>query len=109
MRSVGTSTRVIVQTASMKDKNNNKIDPSHIYILGLWSTGNTPIKIKSIYLTNKSDYSEESTGIEEPDIIEGEETPLLYKDVRFDLFGRRINIVSKGQLYIRNGKKYIAN
>ena len=109
MRSVGTSTRVIVQTASMKDKNGKKIDPSHIYILGLWSPGNTPIKIKSIYLTNKSDYSEESTGIEEPDIIEGEETPLLYKDVKFDLFGRRINSVSKGQLYIRNGKKYIAN
>ena len=91
----------------MKDKNNNKIDPSHIYILGLWSTGNTPIKIKSIYLTNNSDYSEESTGIDETVIIDEDETPLLYKDVKFDLFGRRLDSVRKGQMYILNGKKYI--
>ena len=107
MKSVGTSTRVIVPLATMKDKNNNKIDPSHIYILGLWSPGNTPIKIKRIYLTNKSDYSEEATGIDETVIIDEDETPLLYKDVKFDLFGRQLNSVRKGQMYILNGKKYI--
>ena len=108
MKSVGSSTQVVVTLASMKSNNSKvKVDPSHIYILGLWSPGNTPIKIKSIYLTNKSDYSEEATGIDETVIIDEDETPLLYKDVKYDLFGRQLNSVRKGQMYILNGKKYI--
>ena len=36
-----------------------KLDPSHIYILGFWSPGGTPLYFDKIYLTNKDDYSEE--------------------------------------------------
>ncbi len=34
------------------------VDPSHIYIAGFWSYGNTPIYIDHLYLTNNDDYSE---------------------------------------------------
>ncbi len=34
------------------------LDPSHIYILGFWSPGGTPLYIDKIYLTNNDDYSE---------------------------------------------------
>lgn len=35
------------------------LDPSHIYILGFWSPGGTPLYLDKVYLTNKEDYSEE--------------------------------------------------
>lgn len=34
------------------------LDPKHIYILGFWSPGGTPLYFDKIYLTNKDDYSE---------------------------------------------------
>ena len=34
------------------------VDPSHIYIAGFWSYGNTPIYIDHLYLTNDDDYAE---------------------------------------------------
>jgi hypothetical protein len=30
-----------------------RLDPSHIYIIGFWSTGGKPIIIKDVYLTNQ--------------------------------------------------------
>lgn len=107
MKSVGSSTRVVVTLASMKSNNSKvTVDPSHIYILGLWSLGGTPIKIKSIYLTNNSDYSEEASGIGSPSINE-EEVPLFHRNVMFNLQGQQVKSVRKGQMYILNGKKYI--
>ncbi len=107
MKSVNTSTRVVVTLASMKsNKAGKKLDASHIYILGLWSPGGTPIKIKSIYLTNNSDYSEEASGIGSPSIDE-EEVSLFHRNVMFNLQGQQVKSVRKGQMYILNGKKYI--
>ena len=34
------------------------VDPSHIYILGFWSPGGTPLYFDKIYMTNNEDYSE---------------------------------------------------
>lgn len=34
-----------------------KVDPSHLYIIGLWSTGGADIALSEVYLTNNADYS----------------------------------------------------
>jgi beta-xylosidase len=53
----GSSKQLVVTLANMKRfGTTTKVDPTHIYIIGIWSTG-CPIKINDIYLTNNSDYS----------------------------------------------------
>lgn len=101
MKSVGNSTRVVVDLQNMKNSKGVKVDPSHIYILGLWSTGGTPITIKDIYLTNNSDYSPESTGISETLAEKRLDTPI------YNLSGQRVTEPRNGHVYIKNGKKYI--
>lgn len=45
---------------------NSPVDPSHIYILGFWSFGgDSKLVIDKIYLTNKDDYSEETSALDE--------------------------------------------
>lgn len=34
----------------MKDGNGDKLDPSHLYIIGFWSSGKGPIVINSVTL-----------------------------------------------------------
>ena len=46
----GSSRKVTVDLQNMKDKNGTKIDPSHLYIVGFWSTGNKPIIINRVNL-----------------------------------------------------------
>lgn len=101
MKSVGNSTRVVVDLQNMKNSKGVKVDPSHIYILGLWSTGGTPITIKDIYLTNNSDYSPESTGISETLAEKRLDTPI------YNLSGQRVTEPRNGHVYIKNGKKFI--
>lgn len=51
----GNSRRVVVDLNNMyKDVNGQQIrlNKSHIYIIGFWSTGGQPIVIKDVYLTN---------------------------------------------------------
>jgi hypothetical protein len=63
---VGKKTCIVVDLQNTKKTNGAKLDVSQIYILGLWDYGNSPIKIKNIYVTNNEDYSPEvATGIEE--------------------------------------------
>ncbi|NPD90767.1 family 43 glycosylhydrolase [Xylanibacter muris] len=47
-----------------------KFDPSHVYIVGFWSTGGKPLIIDKVYLTNADDYSEP---LSVQDIISGED------------------------------------
>ena len=44
------SRKVVVDLHDMKDENGNRIDPSHLYIIGFWSYGNKPIIIDKITL-----------------------------------------------------------
>ena len=46
----GNSRKIVVDLHDMKDKNGNKIDPSHLYIIGFWSYGGKPIIIDKITL-----------------------------------------------------------
>ncbi|MCK3684701.1 family 43 glycosylhydrolase [Maribellus sp. YY47] len=55
-------TQVAVPLANMfKAESNEKLDPSHIYIIGFWSYGSCPIQIDEVYLSNSDDYK--PTGI----------------------------------------------
>lgn len=104
--SVGKKTRVVVDLQNTKKTNGVKLDVSHIYILGLWDYGNSPIKIKDIYVTNNADYSPEvATGIEDIAIARN---PSADNHV-FNLNGQRVVEPQKGQIYILNGKKIINN
>jgi len=59
----GTTRTVVVTLANMyKSGTTTKFDPSHIYIVGFWSSGNQPIVIDNVYLTNSDTY-EQTTGI----------------------------------------------
>lgn len=108
-------TQVVVDLQNMKNKDGKKIDASHIYILGLWSPGGTQLKIKDIYLTNNSDYSEETTGVNELRVTNysqssssyaSSELP-VYDNCLYNLNGQRVHEPQKGQIYICNGKKII--
>ena len=102
--SVGKKTRVVVGLQNTKKTNGVKLDVSHIYILGLWDYGNSPIKIKDIYVTNNADYSPEvATGIEDIAIARN---PSADTHV-FNLNGQRVVEPKKGQIYICNGRKVI--
>lgn len=46
----GSSRKVVVDLQNMKDKNGLTIDPSHLYIIGFWSTGDKPIVIDKVLL-----------------------------------------------------------
>lgn len=102
--SVGKKTRIVLDLQNTKKTNGVKLDVSHIYILGLWDRGNSPIKIKDIYVTNNADYSPKvATGIEDIAITRN---PSADTHV-FNLNGQRVVEPKKGQIYICNGKKVI--
>jgi len=46
----GSSRKIVVDLQNMKDKNGLRIDPSHLYIIGFWSTGDKPIVIDKVLL-----------------------------------------------------------
>ena len=46
----GQTRRVVVDLQQMKDTDGNRVDPSHLYIVGFWSTGGKPIVISSMKL-----------------------------------------------------------
>ena len=101
---VGKKTCIVVDLQNTKKTNGAKLDVSQIYILGLWDYGNSPIKIKNIYVTNNEDYSPEvATGIEEITITQ-HPSPNTHM---YNLNGQRILEPQKGQIYICNGKKVI--
>ena len=55
MYDFGTERRVVVDLHNMYKKvgeESVKLDPSHIYIIGFWSSGNRPIIIKNVYLSD---------------------------------------------------------
>ncbi len=62
----GTTRRVVVTLSNMyRSGTSTKLDPSHIYIVGFWSFGNSPIVIDNVYLTNNTNY-EPPVGLEYP-------------------------------------------
>jgi len=57
----GSKTQAVINLSkSVKSGTTTKFDPSHIYIVGIWSSGGSPIVINNIYVTNNDDYSKPS-------------------------------------------------
>jgi hypothetical protein len=55
---VGSNLRTVVNLQTMvRAGTTTKVDPSHLYIIGLWSNGGIDIKLSSVYVTNNSDFS----------------------------------------------------
>lgn len=61
MQDIGNNKRIIVNLTSLKDNKGVIMDPSHIYIVGFWSYGGSPIDIKDVYLTNSDTYEKPTT------------------------------------------------
>jgi len=69
----GSKREVVVTLNNMvKAGKTTKLDPSHIYIVGFWSSGNSPIVIDSVFLSNSSEY-DPPVGIHQISNIENNE------------------------------------
>ena len=44
-------------TSMVRSGTTTKVDPSHLYIIGMWSNGGIDIAISDVYVTNNTDYS----------------------------------------------------
>ena len=54
----GSTKQAVIDLAnSYKTGTTTQFNPSHIYMVGFWSYGGTPIVINDVYVTNNSDYS----------------------------------------------------
>lgn len=99
----GSKTELVLDLQNLKKTNGNKLDPSHIYIVGFWTTGGGTVSIKEVFLSNDG---------RTPAGIEGvltDEKPALERRGVYDLLGRRLpegQSLRKG-LYIVNGRKTI--
>jgi len=106
-KGVGTTKRSIIALNGMYKTINGsvstttKVDPSHIYIAGFWSMGNTPLYIDKIYLTNRSDYAEE-VGLELVE-FDDDETPVIV----YDVIGRPVGTPQRRTLGVTQKKKFI--
>jgi hypothetical protein len=53
----GNTRQAVVNLSNVYKKGTTtKLNPSHMYIVGFWSTGNSPIVIDSVFLSNSTDY-----------------------------------------------------
>jgi hypothetical protein len=54
----GTKKQINVDLTSMyRSGTTTKVDPSHLYIIGMWSNGGSDIVLSDVYLTNNTDFS----------------------------------------------------
>lgn len=60
----GNKRQVVVDLSNtLKNGTTTKLNPAHIYIVGFWSLGNSPIVIDTVFLSNSNEFS--TTGIKE--------------------------------------------
>lgn len=51
----GNETKAVLDLANLKSDSGRLLDPSHIFIVGFWSLGNTPFRVKKVYLSDNPD------------------------------------------------------
>ena len=51
----GNEAKAVLDLANLKSDSGRLLDPSHIFIVGFWSLGNTPFRIKKVYLSDNPD------------------------------------------------------
>ena len=69
LKSIGSliANRRHTQDANLKNmvnENGEKLDPSHIYIAGIWTYGGSPVYLKRIFLSNDGETPASITGVE---------------------------------------------
>lgn len=99
MVDMGTATRKVIELSTLK-KNGTSLNLKHIYIAGFWTTGNKPVRIKSVFLTN----NKFATGVEN---VEANQKDNATNTI-YNLQGQRVKTMNKGQIYIINGRKTVA-
>lgn len=90
----------VIDLTTLVDGEGNKIDPSHVYMLGFQNgTKDQSLYVKSIYLSD--DGENPTTGIEDIKMVENDP----YAPT-FDLSGRKVVAPSRG-IYIKGNKKVL--
>lgn len=101
---------IIVDFHNSFKSDNIKLDPSHIYIVGFWSHGDTNIKLSDIYLTNSEEY-EKTNDIQEIDFLSNKKIDLYniygFCIMRNVLRNEAIQQLPKGTYIIGNEKVMI--
>ncbi|HEY4788263.1 MAG TPA: family 43 glycosylhydrolase [Bacteroidales bacterium] len=98
----GGNRQVVVNLSNMYKKGTTiKMDPSHIYIVGFWSLGNSPTVIDSVFLSNSDEYNT-STAI--PEILDKNSDDNDLVDV-YTILG----IKMRSQIKIREATKGLPN
>jgi len=83
----GSKKQLNVNLATMyRSGTTTKVDPSHLYIIGMWSTGGSDIVFSDVYVTNNTDYSK-PTALE--DVIDAHATENEIVDV-YNIMGMKI-------------------
>ena len=95
----GRAERCVVPLHEMYRAGTNvAVDPSHIYIAGFWSYGNTPIYIDHLYLTNNDDYSE-------PEGLETVNADPIAEPRYYTLQGFPVKHPQTGGIYIKASRR----
>ena len=95
----GRAERCVVPLHEMYRAGTNvAVDPSHIYIAGFWSYGNTPIYIDHLYLTNNDDYSE-------PEGLETVNVDPIAEPCYYTLQGFPVEHPQAGGIYIKASRR----
>ena len=90
-----------------------KVDPSHLYIIGVWSTGSSDIVFSDVYATNNTDYSKptaleyvSNTQMDENEIVDV--YSLMGVKLRSQIERKKaIDGLSDGIYLVGNNKKFI--
>ncbi len=102
MKDFGSSTKLQINLQNMVSNNGRQLDPSHIYIIGIWSYGGSDISIKNVFVSNDG-----ST----PAAIDQPTADLLSRSV-YTINGlkagttEQMDALPRG-IYIVNGKKHL--
>jgi len=112
MYSFGSTTQINVNLATMT-KSGTKVDPSHLYIIGVYSNGGTDIVFSDVYVTNNTDYSKptaleyvSNTQMDENEIVDV--YSLMGVKLRSQIERKKaIDGLSDGIYLVGNNKKFI--
>lgn len=63
-------------TTMYRSGTTTKVDPSHLYIIGMWSNGGSDIVLSDVYLTNNTDFSK-PTALEDVATVQTDENALV--------------------------------
>ena len=97
----GGNTRVVIDLYNMTaQEDGHKVDPTHIYIAGIWTNGSSPIYIKDVFL---SDDGRTPTGVKQVSVKESatpSQTSPTSRQGLYNVAGQRISNAKRGTIVI---------